>query len=100
MRSAVFATLLSSFLFVGCLHKPVKPGAPTPPVVVNCDMIAVEGREPYLNCKWSDGKPIGKFYTKDLWKHEDKFMCTTATSYAEGWKYDQSLRRWIKNYCK
>lgn len=97
MRLIISAIVcVASVNFLGCAH----PSAPRPPPMQECDLIAVEGGEPYLRCKWSTGGDAWRIKIKNLPARKEKYLCTDDKSYANAWVYGEALDRWINQHCK
>jgi hypothetical protein len=60
-------------------------------------MIIVDGLEPYLYCRNSDGS--GERWS--VWvKDANKYICTTPDGYADTKKYAQDVEQWVESNCK
>lgn len=97
MRLIVFVLSCAvSVNFFGCAHH----SAPKPPPLVECDLIAVAGGDPYLKCQWSTGGDVWRVSIKNLPNQNKKYLCTDDASYAKAWQYAEALDRWIMRECK
>jgi hypothetical protein len=95
MRLIIIIIVWTSLLS-GCVSS-----APKPPIIKKCDIVAVEGGNPYLYCRWSNGSTERfRIPISDLYRHEEKYICTDDVGYAEAYKYGQNLKRWTDQHCK
>lgn len=93
--------IISAILLSSCAGLQLPKGAPKPPPFPDCDIIAVENDDPYLKCKWSTGGDVWRIpIDQNLWKRQEKYMCTTDQGYADLQNYGKSLKRWADNHCK
>lgn len=83
--------ILSISVLSGCLTQP------TPPVVPECSLVAVEGIDPYLYCRLSDGS--GERWRVKVNFDANKYICTTPEGYVDTKKYAQDVEEWIKKSC-
>lgn len=89
MRHLSFLMICATFLS-GCHN------APTPPVVPDLTIIAVEGLDPYLFGQQSDGS--GEIQRIPILS-ANKYKCTTPEGFVAGKVYGKELEKWINQNC-